>query len=93
MWKVFLPSHLLLCDSSKHQLSLAGANYLLFFQNPSMPLSTDCSPAYLKYFSWEGVSNMEGLYINIHSDILAWRILEQRSLAGYSPGGHRVGHD
>ena len=29
----------------------------------------------------------------IHSSILAWRIPGQRSLAGYSPWGHRVGHD
>ena len=28
-----------------------------------------------------------------HSRILAWRIHGQRSLVGYSPWGHRVGHD
>ena len=28
-----------------------------------------------------------------HSSILAWRIPWTRSLAGYSPWGHRVGHD
>ena len=29
-----------------------------------------------------------------HSSILAWEIHGQRSLVGYSPGGHkRVGHD
>ena len=26
----------------------------------------------------------------IHSNILAWRIPEQRSLAGYSPWGHKM---
>ena len=29
----------------------------------------------------------------IHSSILAWESHGQRSLAGYSPWGHRVGHD
>ena len=28
-----------------------------------------------------------------HSSVLAWRIHGQRSLLGYSPCGHRVGHD
>ena len=28
-----------------------------------------------------------------HSRILAWRTHKQRSLVGYSPRGHRVGHD
>ena len=28
-----------------------------------------------------------------HSSILAWRVLWQRSLEGYSPWGRRVGHD
>ena len=28
-----------------------------------------------------------------HSSILAWRIPRTRSLAGYSPRGHRVRHD
>ena len=28
-----------------------------------------------------------------HSSVLAWRIHAQRSLAGYSPWGHRVEHD
>ena len=28
-----------------------------------------------------------------HSSILAWRTHGQRSLAGYSPWGHRVRHD
>ena len=28
-----------------------------------------------------------------HSSILAWRIPWKRSLAGYSPLGHRVGHN
>ena len=27
------------------------------------------------------------------SSILAWKIYGQRSLAGYSPWGHRAGHD
>ena len=28
-----------------------------------------------------------------HSSILAWRIHAQRKLVGYTPWGHRVGHD
>ena len=29
----------------------------------------------------------------MHSSIFAWESHGQRSLAGYSPWGHRVGHD
>ena len=42
------------------------------------------------FLSWED-SLEEGPAI--HSSILAWRIPWTRSLAGYSPRGHRVGHD
>ena len=31
--------------------------------------------------------------MTIHSSILAWKIPRTEELVGYSPQGHRVGHD
>ena len=49
--------------------------------------------ALFHFFLW--LSNIPQLEeeMAIHFSILAWRIHGQRSLKGYSPRGHRVGHD
>ena len=39
---------------------------------------------------WEGPLEKE---MATHSSILAWRIPWAEELVGYSPWGHRIGHD
>ena len=53
-----------------------------------------CLPTMLEIriqsLGWEDLLERE---MATHSSILAWKTHGQRSLVGYSPWGHRVGHD
>ena len=45
---------------------------------------------WIRFLGWEGPLEKE---MATHSSILAWKSHGQRSLAIYSPWGHRVGRD